>query len=111
MGKNFKPSNIALIIFCLLFLAGVILISYFGETSIFFSVILLMLQAVIAVCLSKLNYACLFGTGVIELLFGIWANAILVTAICLVLYVAALYVLHILYKYGFRELPARDATN
>ena len=111
MGKNLKPSNIALIIFSIIFLIGVVLISYFGETSIFFSVIMLMLQAVIAVCLSKLNYACLFIAGVIELIFGIIANALFVTIICLVIYFCALYVLHILNKYGFRELPAKNATN
>ncbi len=108
MGKNFKPSNIALMLFCIIFLAGVVLISYFGETSIFFSVIMLMLQAVIAVCLSKLNYACLFIAGVIELIFGIVANAVLVTVVCLVVYFCALYVLHILNKYGFKELPAKN---
>ncbi|MBQ9340778.1 MAG: hypothetical protein IJT81_00190 [Lachnospiraceae bacterium] len=109
-SKGFKPAYLALALFCILFIAGAVMISYFGKTNLFFSVILLMLQVVIAICLSKLNYACLFIAGVIELAFGIIASATLVTVICLVVYFCALYTLHILNKYGFKELTAGNAA-
>lgn len=107
--KSIKPAHLALITYCIVFIAGILLITICGKTSLFFSVILLMLQTVIAVCLSKLNYACLFTAGVIELTFGILASAVLVTIICLFVYFCALYVLHILNKYGFRELKPKNA--
>lgn len=106
--KSFKPAHVALALYCLIFIAGLLLITIVGKTSLFFSVILLMLQTVIAVCLSKLNYACLFTAGVIELTLGILASAVLVTIICLIVYFCALYVLHILNKYGFGELKPKD---
>ena len=109
-SKLFKPAYIALTIFCFLFILGLFIITICGKTSLFFSVILLMLQTVIAICLSKLNYACLFIAGVIELVFGIIASAVLVTIVCLVIYFCALYVLHILNKFGFKEMPSKKAA-
>ncbi|MBQ1871171.1 MAG: hypothetical protein II147_03190 [Lachnospiraceae bacterium] len=109
-NKGFKPTYLALILFSIIFVAGALMISYFGKTNLFFSVVLLMLQVVIAICLSKLNYACLFIAGVIELVFGIIASATLVTVICLVVYFCALYTLHVLNKFGFKELPAKNVA-
>ena len=105
--STLKPTYIALIVFSIIFVGGVLIITTFGKTNLFFSVIILMLQVVIALCLSKLNYACLFTAGVVELILGIIASAVLVTLICLIVYFCSLYTLHILNKYGFRELPAK----
>lgn len=95
---------ISLILFGVLFILDVFLTSHFTATSIVFCCILLVLQTGIAVCLDQLNYAGLVGIAALELLIGIITHNLLLVVLCLLLYFAALFVIHILHINGGLKL-------
>lgn len=94
------PVTIAFALYIVTFIAGTVLMTLFTDTDVVFSVILLILTTIIAVSISKLNYACLLAGAIIMLLIGAFAKQIIATVIVLALYFISLYVLHVINRFG-----------
>lgn len=91
---------VSLAVFVILFLLDLYLMVHFTHTGITACCILLVIQTLLAVCLDKLNYAQLLGIAAVELLVGVLSHNFLLSVLCLIPYVMALFVIHVQKLHG-----------
>lgn len=95
-----KAPLVSMIVFAAAFLLDLYLMVHFTFTSITACCILLVIQALLAVCLDRLNYAGLLGIALAEVIIGALFHNFLLSILCLIPYFMALLVIHIQRLHG-----------
>lgn len=94
--RNKNMPLYSLIAFGVLFLLDVFLTYKFTATSLVWCCMLLVLETIIAVCFDEFNYAGLLIVAGIQLIVGLISKNFLLIFLCLALYFAALFAIHMI---------------